>query len=132
MLLDYKASPNSKQNYGETPLHYSVIRDDKEMAFLLLSYSASPNNIDSMTGRSPLHYAVINQCVEIIKLLVAFGADIEIEDVKGKTPISLAQKRGIEDLLYQTRGTCGIVAKSGLGVIPELRQSVEERESIRL
>ncbi len=41
-------------------------------------------------GRSLLHHAIMNEDMEAIDLLLEFGAEINVKDAKGGTPLHLA------------------------------------------
>lgn len=67
----------SRFEQGQTPLHYVV---------------AAPDGISGGGFRTGKHY-------EILNLLIELGADLEAEDDKGRTPLTLAMLRGDEEAM---------------------------------
>lgn len=69
--------PNYPNSSGMMALHFAVIKEDVEMARLLLEAKADPNFPDPIVQEhTPLHLAIKNnKNVELAKLLLASGAD---------------------------------------------------------
>ena len=57
-----------------------------------LKIKKNAEHINDMTisGRSLLHHAILREDTEAIDLLIEFGAEINIKDAKGGTPLHLA------------------------------------------
>ncbi|KAF3910853.1 Ankyrin-2 [Dactylellina cionopaga] len=68
-LLSYKADPNAKNIYGETPLHTVVKKD--------------PAGTDTKDHQ------------EVVNLLLSHGADPRVENSKGKSPLDIAAERNL-------------------------------------
>ena len=83
-----------KDYQGRTIL-YNGICGGKEMVEFLLEWGGEKvvNDQDNAL-RTPLHSAVTKDDAEIIKLLVRHGADTEVKDNKGHTPMDLAITMG--------------------------------------
>jgi ankyrin repeat protein len=80
---------NSKDTIDKdkrTLLIHSVIAKNYILTEWLLKYGCDPNIIDQL-GWSPLHYAAQNYSVLIGKLLIQYGANLEIKDKYGNTPL---------------------------------------------
>ena len=92
MLVEVGLSANQTRYSDLTPLHY-VCRGDKGEQVgkvkMLLDLGANVNAIGPK-GRSALHYASIGGYVDSIKLLLAYGADRNVRDTTGMTPLDLA------------------------------------------
>ena len=57
----------------------------------LVSHGANADQVDK-NGQSPLYYAVRGAKIENINFLLDSGADINMEDKKFTTPLSVAKK----------------------------------------
>ena len=92
LLVEAGLSANQTRYSDLTPLHY-VCRGDKGEQVgkvkMLLQLGGEVNAIGPK-GRSALHYASIGGYVDSIKLLLEFGADKNVRDTTGMTPIDLA------------------------------------------
>ena len=66
------ADPNARNNFGETPLHWTGTR---AKAQLLISAGAKVD-ARSRNGRTPLHHASSCQRIDVIELLLDHDADI--------------------------------------------------------
>lgn len=104
---------NSTGAYGETALHWAIEGGRSDMVRLLLERGADLNIRDrlgrtplawaadaghqDLQGATPLHWTVASRAggpsirTELIQLLLAGGADPEIRDRTGKTPLDLAR-----------------------------------------
>lgn len=88
---------DAKDGHGNTALHTLVIASDTpeethkaiEIAELLLSEGTNINATDA-DGNTPLHLAVREENYLLTKYLIQNGADIRIENNKGKTSRSLS------------------------------------------
>ena len=52
---------------------------------------------------SPLHRAIRNDKYDMLRLLLKRGADVNLQDVRGRTPLSLARERGDYELVERLR-----------------------------
>ena len=81
-----------------TPLHFAVMANKHQNAFLLLDKGANPNLKDN-EGDTPLHIAVNQQDPEMIALLTQFNSKLKVKNKKGMTPVDIAQSRGNLEIL---------------------------------
>lgn len=95
---------NAKDSYdGTTLLHIALLETRKnkmEIVQLLVEKGANINETNT-SGETALHNAVWGignfhggfsyEKIEIIKFLVANGADLEIKDCRGRTPLTVAR-----------------------------------------
>jgi ankyrin repeat protein len=71
-----KATLNSKDENGQTALHWASDRGQVEAVELLLSYAGILVSEGDQDGMTPLHYAVACEHEEVVKLLVQAGCKI--------------------------------------------------------
>jgi len=108
-LLELGANINAVNILGAAPLHYVCLRrsNHRGIANILLENGAA---IDSQThaGKSPLHFACEQQNPDLVEVLCLFGANPNLCDIEGNTPMHLAMvklggrdtvKRQIVDVL---------------------------------
>eukprot|EP00977_Amphora_coffeiformis_P001730 scaffold337_cov172-Amphora_coffeaeformis.AAC.4 len=90
VLLEHGADPNATMANGATPLHAAVHYKHWETACLLIGYGAKVDATDSI-GASPLMRAAsIHGDVDMIRLLLFYGADPNVGEPLGKTPLYMA------------------------------------------
>lgn len=97
-LLAAHADPNQvmtpRGQRSETPLQYAAEHGNTGVASMLISSGARVNDT-GRTGRAPLHYAVGR--LDAMALLVEKGADVNIRDSDGGSPLDDAVWRGSLD-----------------------------------
>jgi len=110
-LLENGADPSSLNYIGAAPLHYVCLRKSnlRGVANILLENGANVN-AQTIAGKSALHFACEQQLPEFIEMLCLFGAETNMLDSEGSTPMHLAMareggrdtvKRQIVDFLVQ-------------------------------
>jgi ankyrin repeat protein len=91
MLLEHGANANTKEMYGNTPLHHAVrsFSDKPCISIIKMLLDSGANiNAQNKSGKTPLHvvsYQRQGDYSEIIKILLELGADVNAQDNKGKT-----------------------------------------------
>ncbi len=83
------ADPNTKDEYGSTPLHWAALKGHLDVVELLLKHGADPNVKDE-DGSTPLHDAAWNGHADVVELLLKHGADPNTKNEYGKTPLHRA------------------------------------------
>ena len=101
ILLDAGADPEAPVAFsdGERPLHTAAVRSDPEFAQVLLERGADVDGKDA-NDRTPLHEAALHSGwsgTDVLELLLSFGANMEVEDNSGQTPIFAAVTAVSED-----------------------------------
>ncbi len=91
MLLNAGAEPNTKDTYGNTPLHRAILKNNPALVKILLNAGANPNIKEDLFGFTSLHKAVKEDNLEIIKMLLDAGADKNIESKYDGTALKVAK-----------------------------------------
>lgn len=146
-LIAKGADVNRRIKYGQTPLHYAVINQRKEIVELLLSHQADVNAEDKFS-HTPLHLIFrINQKTRtnldlkfvrnyqvnireidaksealrlpLIKLLVEKGTNIHTKNIQGYAPLHFAAKQHHEDVVkYLIKKKAEIDIRAEYGFTP--------------
>jgi ankyrin repeat protein/predicted DNA-binding WGR domain protein len=104
LLLLFKADINLQDEKGRTPLHYSFIKlgriseishiDPIEAVSSACSSKKINVNIQDRFKRTPLHYAAQRGAITSTMFMLSKGADLEIADSQGNTPLAISIKSG--------------------------------------
>jgi ankyrin repeat protein len=104
-LLDRGADVNRRMRDGKTALYLAVQNDRVEAARLILERHAKVNSQEN-DGSTPLltalhpkksdvaHYAAKDVNLDLVWLLLEYGADVQMCDESGNTPLHLAVRHG--------------------------------------
>jgi len=97
-LLDEIKDIDIPNEYGYTPLHWSVLTGQEEIASIFISKGA---RIDTTlpNGYTPLHDAAYWGRKNMVLLLVGHGADVYVIDQQGKSPLDLAVEKGHKEII---------------------------------
>ncbi|KIW28009.1 uncharacterized protein PV07_07701 [Cladophialophora immunda] len=82
--------PDIKDILGRSPLAKTCISSHAAIARQLLASPRVDVNLRDNKGRTPIFYAVQLGSLELTELLLQAGADLDIEDDDGDTPLSIA------------------------------------------
>ncbi len=94
-----KENINARDSNGYTPL--MMVTKKSELVEYLLRSGADVNAQDNQ-GRTALHWAVLEKNLEVIKLLLDYGADRELQMLKGgqlQTPRDISVSKEISETL---------------------------------
>jgi len=106
---------------GRTPLFYAIQNGSLPLAAELISLGANVNAQDNNL-EGPLHFAARAYNLEATKLLIDHGAEVDLKDRQGNTPLSNAvfESRGREPVIkYLLQSGADRSAKNNHGVSPE-------------
>ncbi|ODT78802.1 hypothetical protein ABS71_01450, partial [bacterium SCN 62-11] len=84
---------------GRSALHWAADRGHPEMVGYLLSKNLDKDLPDGKYGRSPLHLAAAAGYGLVVRTLMMNGANEQLADKGGKTPINLAEEAGHKGLV---------------------------------
>jgi ankyrin repeat protein len=105
-LLSKGANPNNEV-YGVLPLHKALEKGMVQLAKLLLMNKTNPDLQEKCFGRTPLHTAVLTGQREAMELLISHGANLNIEDMFGNTPLSSSLMYiSMNHAYYETMSPC--------------------------
>lgn len=75
---------------GRAPVQVAVAARDRDVARLSIALESASSRIDELhQGYSALHYAILNGDLEIVRILLREGADPNLKDHTGTTPLEL-------------------------------------------
>lgn len=82
---------------GDTLLHLAIILQEICLAMYFINNAPSFNFLSTCNYlfQTPLHLATLIKHVEIVRRLVVGGADVEIRDKDGNTPLHIACRDGL-------------------------------------
>lgn len=103
-ILTSGVNINAKDKDGQTALFYMVrggsLSDPQKKVFeLLLSKKIDLNIAENKNGNTILHVAAKGYALDIVQQLVEHGADVNIKNKKGQTPLDLAKDKKINEYL---------------------------------
>jgi ankyrin repeat protein len=97
-FLKSGVDPNYKDRKENSILYNAVKNKHYEIVSLLLQYKANPHFINS-NGDSSIHLATRNADLAMCKILLDHGASLNCKNVRNQTPIAIALKENIEELI---------------------------------
>jgi ankyrin repeat protein len=96
-LLKQAADVNGAQGDGMTALHWAAMKNDAELAEMLLYAGANVRAKTRIGDYTPLVLAAQNGNAAVLHALVAAGADVNARTSNGTTPLMLAAASGSVD-----------------------------------
>ena len=82
----------SRDDFGQTPLHYAVRNGNTVVLGSLVRAGADPAAKDTEYGSTPLHLAATLKADDLIRDLVAAGADPGVARKNGEDAIRIYEK----------------------------------------
>eukprot|EP01129_Flabellula_baltica_P003267 TRINITY_DN13066_c0_g1_i1.p1 TRINITY_DN13066_c0_g1~~TRINITY_DN13066_c0_g1_i1.p1 ORF type:complete len:731 (+),score=122.44 TRINITY_DN13066_c0_g1_i1:31-2223(+) len=102
LLMNYNVDVQAKNKQQNNPLIIAIHEEDDHIVRMLLQRGADPNiKCDTVF---PIHAAADTDNLDIVKILVDFGADINIVDSLGNSPLHIASKRGSLEIVEYLLG----------------------------
>ena len=105
LLLKHGAEIHLKDSWGKCPLHAAVKSGSSDTVVAIITairvsetHSRAGINTRDRYGRSPLHDAMSSGFPDIVALLCAAGANPELCDRHGRSPLAAARKYASENI----------------------------------
>ncbi|OPB44043.1 hypothetical protein A0O28_0023610 [Trichoderma guizhouense] len=99
ILIHRGASYKVADSKGLTPIHHAARLGFKKGLRMLLDSGGDPNSPDS-NDFTPVHHAVNGYADSgLVKMLAESGANLDVEDGSGRTPLMLAAQLGKHELV---------------------------------
>jgi ankyrin repeat protein len=91
-LLERGANPNTRGEYGFTPLYCAAAFGYNDSVLLLLQHGADVNAKGDTKGRmgTALHAAILHCKLQTVRLLLECGADVDMQGALVGTPLIVA------------------------------------------
>jgi len=109
MLIEKGANPSSTNSAGIPALTIAILKMDglgaEEIVALLLGHGARVNQQGGGDRSSPLHAAVMTGNVKCAEKLLASGADPQLPNGDGNTPLQFAERKNNAALIALLRGS---------------------------
>lgn len=112
LLIGAGANVNDANNQGQTPLMFAVMTNPLPTVKYLLGHGAKASiNARDKWGQTALINALIAPHgssrwidLDMIKTLIAAGADVNIKDDRGQSPLAIAKANGNQELVKLLTG----------------------------
>lgn len=99
-LLELGANPNVVFDDGGTVMHWAVQHKNEAFLKTALEHGGDPNLQGGQDNETPLFDAIGKQS-DKLDILLAAGANVNVQDRYGFTPVILAAARGRFDVVYK-------------------------------
>lgn len=92
-LVDAGADVNIQTLWGQTPLFLAINRNRNSVEIVerLLALGANVNMGGDIENGTPLHKACYLDNIDIVNILLGAGADVNIQDNEGRTPLDVTR-----------------------------------------
>ncbi|RAK75245.1 ankyrin repeat domain-containing protein [Aspergillus fijiensis CBS 313.89] len=97
-LLAAGADPNSQDIHRKTALFHAALGGDEAVVERLLDAEGVDVDLQDCQGCTPLYMAVVEGHVSVVRRLLAAGADPEICNKLGSSPVDLARARSKREI----------------------------------
>ncbi|NXP35973.1 ASB10 protein, partial [Leiothrix lutea] len=117
LLLSSGADPEAVSEDGYRPLHFCKSSDSIECVRQLLQHGASVNSQTEEENDTALHVASRHGLAEHVQLLLHHGAELEVKNKEGQTPLNAAcaQQHQPQDMDRYYR-VCQLLVEGGASV----------------
>ena len=97
-ILKTNPDKDIRDSRGATALHDAMFQTNMEAVNLLIDHGYDIDAVSPVDGNTPLHNAVWANNASAAKILLGKGADKNIKNKQGQTPLALARKLGKQQL----------------------------------
>lgn len=101
-LLELGADPNVVFTDGGTVIHWAVQLENSSYLRLALEHGGNPNLVSGQRRLTPLFKAIGSRDsdIPVINMLLKYGADPNVKESRGNTPVIMAAGLGRYDIAY--------------------------------
>lgn len=96
-LIQKGAEVNVCDAMNTTPLNWVCEFGSDEIAIFLITHNADVN-MGNKYGK-PIHKAIKKNRLEVVKYLIKYGAELNVYDDEGKTPLDIAREKHNMDII---------------------------------
>lgn len=119
LLLKFGASPRKINSRGENALTLACMQENFNICERLIVAKGDVNYVDSQNRTPLLKAARYNSGSEVLQLLLKHGANPDVADQDGNTPLHFAAIRGTKDVaVFLMKLGANPYSQNKLGVIP--------------
>ncbi|CAH0545963.1 unnamed protein product [Brassicogethes aeneus] len=122
-----KVSIIDKNNKDNTPLHYAIEREKKEIAENLLQEWKADINAPNNKGNTPLHIATSKGNKELVQLLISKNASTNIKNNEVRTPLDIAKHLKRQDIVQILEPQIQPNLQASVGDNQQIGSSVQQR-----
>lgn len=104
-VYDPFVKPKDAQKVGKyTPLHWASYKGHYKVVWILLKEKMSPLDID-MHGNTAVHQAAASGSKKVLECFLSRGVDVDVKNARGHTPLDLATRVEVKDLILKAINT---------------------------
>jgi ankyrin repeat protein len=115
LLNDARSNVNCHDREWQTPLLYALSHGKSSMACRLLKHHSTSITAEDSMGRTALWYAIASREECLIQQLLEKGSSVDVPDIKGFSPLSVAIHQGNISLLRQPLSCMARCGQHGRG-----------------
>ena len=99
LLLAHGARIDAVSKAGTQAIHDAALGDSADVIRELASHGANINARTRDEAQTPLHVAAAMGKMKAVEALVGLGADLAAKDARGRTPLDVADRAGMTDVV---------------------------------
>jgi len=127
-LLDAGADPNLQDSIGRSVMSTAAKMEDSRWLRAALRDGGDPNLVDHKNkynrGQTPIFYAIKAHNAHNVEILIQAGADVEILDARGDSPLNTAS-------FFAAYGCAKALIVGGAEIVPTERYGSDIRERVK-
>ena len=100
-MLEHGANISALDREKNSPIHYAAAKGDVTILHMMLGARSNVSELNNQNaeGETPLHWAVSHNRVECAKFLLERGAEKNIPNASGESPLDIAHREHIAELV---------------------------------
>lgn len=121
-LVSAGAELNTLDENGESPLYHAIAAHENAFATELINAGANVHHQSLKNGRSALYMACHHNLLDAVRLLLTRGAEVDLVDFEGRTPLMKTVKR---TALADRQAVCELLRKHQTSAVSCSSQWIE-------